>query len=409
MFSSCKWFSVILAVAVSSACTDPIALTSDANTNIPQSSSAQLKAAELTLIAAARASVLNNPNIQAALGSDYKEIKSELQPGTGDEVARLTFYDYADDENLIVRLMSDSTVRHQSVDSEDYQSHPNDAEKTDAIALAQNSFVSNGIDLTGLTPTAILARPSEAVSQKPYYPQRQLLVTYSSQNKDESAYSALANLSTGVATEITNAIDGHHDSSRPEGQLVLDEHVSLEGLESDYYDAGQPDIAAAQSSMNLLSIGAAEGDSIGADYAEYWALCGDAENVSLSEPLIHTSTGRSALLKNGGCLYQTTKVDPLKHYTLSCYQNRLPPSEQFPSNWAAIELAFLDADYNRLASDHKQITARFTQQVSGEAPKGTVYAMALLYSEPSTLFDTCDLVETLPTTPPKGTNLILHF
>jgi len=138
------------------------------------------------------------------------------------------------------------------------------------------------------------------------------------------------------------------------------------------------------SSPNMLANGSFESGLFG------WQSCGDANNLSTSGS---TSQGSKALQLRGGagCIYQEVPATGGEDYTLSCDASR--PG----TPWSILQFSFLDAQFNNLTSEIKQIVSggsysKYTLSLT--APPNTTHALALLYSEDQMLVDNCVLTST---------------
>ena len=132
---------------------------------------------------------------------------------------------------------------------------------------------------------------------------------------------------------------------------------------------------------NLLTNGGFEAGLRG------WESCGATSNLSLSS---NSNSGINALAISGGagCLYQVLPVNTGEDHSLACDARR--PG----TPWSIVQLSYLDAQYNALSTDIKQVStgaAYANYTVSGTAPANTRYAVALLYSEDQMLVDNCVL------------------
>jgi len=174
-----------------------------------------------------------------------------------------------------------------------------------------------------------------------------------------------------------------------------------------------PPPAPQPSADNLLANGGFESEKAG------WYDCGVSANTSTVSGSIHSGS-KALSISNGGCLYQEVPASAGSNLQLSCQASRSG------NNWTIMELAFLDSNYNSLASKVVQISTggSYTEHKAvGLAPEQTAFALAVLYSEDNTRFDTCVLetasnmapnpappvTPTPPTTPPSNaTNLLAN-
>ena len=132
---------------------------------------------------------------------------------------------------------------------------------------------------------------------------------------------------------------------------------------------------------NLLTNGSFEADLHG------WQSCGDVFALTISDDAID---GSKALAFEGGpgCLYQEVPVRADDQHELSCQATR--PG----SSWTIIELSYLDAQYNKLATEVTQIASGGgynTYTLTGSAVANSALVSALIYSEDETLVDDCVL------------------
>lgn len=152
------------------------------------------------IIATARESVLNNPAIRSLLGNNYAEFESSVADKKSGNVATFQFYNYNENKTIEAVMASDGSITHDLYTSEQYQPTENSDEVTQAISLAAAAFDNDGIDITALTGTAMLAyKPvasnQDATASSQYYPERMLYVTFGAGNGLEPEYRALVNLS----------------------------------------------------------------------------------------------------------------------------------------------------------------------------------------------------------------------
>lgn len=152
------------------------------------------------VVASARSSLLNNPNIQSLLGSRYAEFESTAGGLKDDFVARFVFYNYLDNTTIDVSFTSDASIEHEVFPAQQYQPSENTNEIEQAINIAAAQFESDNINLAGLTGTAMLAFPALAGQQavttdSQYYAERVLYVTFGVGDGAEPQYRALVNLS----------------------------------------------------------------------------------------------------------------------------------------------------------------------------------------------------------------------
>lgn len=115
-----------------------------------------------------------------------------------------------------------------------------------------------------------------------------------------------------------------------------------------------------------------------------WQQC-DTDSVAIDV----TSLDESA------CAYRTTPAEPGITYSMTCGVQ--------VSDYASITLAFLDEDYDTLATDTTDILKNRsgTHSVTLDSPDGTVYAAVGIYGEPGSGFQDCVLINGVP--PPQPT------
>jgi len=156
------------------------------------------------VLMAARSAVLNNPEVRASLGNDYREIDSSLGAHKSDEVAGFVFYNYATDETLDISLQSDGSVDNEIFPASVFQPSEHPQEQADAIDLARIELTNSSFDVTGLQATAMLAFPAESEIQsieQHFYPQRVLYVTFGPGQGEMPVYAALVDLSGATVLE----------------------------------------------------------------------------------------------------------------------------------------------------------------------------------------------------------------
>lgn len=149
------------------------------------------------VIAAARNAVRNNPAIRNLLGDNYREYEASTGNSKDDTVASFLFFSYDNNSTVDVKLANDGSLRHTVFASTDYQPTENQDEVAEAINLGTAALQSDGIDLTPLQGTAMLAfQPSEGnTPDNQHYAERVLYVTFGPGNGIEPKYWALVNLS----------------------------------------------------------------------------------------------------------------------------------------------------------------------------------------------------------------------
>ena len=156
------------------------------------------------ILDAARRSILNNPEIKASLGDDFREIEATFGDSKSSNIANFVFYNYASDETLDVSFDAEGAVLSEVYAAEEYQPAEHPQEKDDAISLARAALVGSGFDVTDLEATAMLAFPpvsSVQSEQRHFYPQRTLYVTFGTGDGALPVYTALVDLSAATVTE----------------------------------------------------------------------------------------------------------------------------------------------------------------------------------------------------------------
>lgn len=156
------------------------------------------------VLAAARKSILNNPQVRSGLGTDYREIEATLSDDKSDQVAGIVFYNYTTDETIEASLAADGTVSSRVSGASVYQPMEHPQEQTDAIVLAQTALTNSSFDITGLQATAMLAFPplSDIESNEAhFYQHRVLYVTFGPGAGELPVYTALVDLSNASVIE----------------------------------------------------------------------------------------------------------------------------------------------------------------------------------------------------------------
>ena len=115
-----------------------------------------------------------------------------------------------------------------------------------------------------------------------------------------------------------------------------------------------------------------------------WQVC-DTDSLAVDVTLLNT----------GGCAYRETTAEPGVAYRMSC--------GVVPVKFASVTLAFLDADYNTVATRSTEITDDVSGVYSVDlvSPADTVFAAIGIYGEPGSGFQDCVLIDTTP--PPEPT------
>jgi len=124
----------------------------------------------------------------------------------------------------------------------------------------------------------------------------------------------------------------------------------------------------------------------GSSFTTPWQVC-DSDSLAVDVTLLNT----------GGCAYRETTADPGIAYRMSCGVS--------PVKFASLTLAFLDAEYNTLATQSTEITDDVSgvYAVESVSPANTAFAAIGIYGEPGSGFQDCVLINTIPTPEPtKG-------
>jgi len=163
-----------------------------------------LAGARESVVDAMRASVLNNPQVKQALGSNYREFEASLSDAKSDSSAAFLFYNYDENTTVEATFSNDGTVQLNTTPAATFQPAEHAEEIPQAIALARGTLVNDGYDLNGLVGTAILAfPPSNQIenAEESFYDQRILYVTFGLGNGELPDYSALVNLSVASVSD----------------------------------------------------------------------------------------------------------------------------------------------------------------------------------------------------------------
>ncbi len=173
--------------------------------NVQPLQGSALGAAQESVVDAMRSTVLRNPQVQQALGSQYREFEASLGGDKGDSSALFLFYNYDSNTTVEVAFSADSDVQINSTPASRFQPAEHALEVPLAIDLGRNALLANGHQLNALTGTAMLAFPP--VNELPdetntFYPERVMYVTFGRGNGELPEYSALVNLSTANVTDV---------------------------------------------------------------------------------------------------------------------------------------------------------------------------------------------------------------
>ena len=164
-----------------------------------------LGAAQESVVDAMRASVLRNPTLQQALGTDYREFDATLSDEKGNSSAAFLFYNYITNTTIEATFFADSAVQVSTQPASQFQPAEHAMEVPIAIELGRDALVADGYQLAGLTGTAMLAFPPSNELQNEtngFYPERQLYVTFGPGNGELPEYSALVNLSNSTVANV---------------------------------------------------------------------------------------------------------------------------------------------------------------------------------------------------------------
>jgi len=156
------------------------------------------------VLSAARHAIMNNPQVRASLGNDYREMEGALSDSKSSTVANVLFYNYATDETVEAILNRDGSIATQIYSATEYQPGEHPEETALAIDLARAALTNVGYDTTGLTGTAMLAFPeisAIASVEQQFYPSRVLYVTFGAGSGELPVYTALVDLSTAAVIE----------------------------------------------------------------------------------------------------------------------------------------------------------------------------------------------------------------
>jgi len=122
---------------------------------------------------------------------------------------------------------------------------------------------------------------------------------------------------------------------------------------------------------------------------------------------IRMEGSNSMKVATGGCLYQTISVQPGAEYALSCH------ARGSAAEYSSLSLQMLNQNYAEMSANSAVVeSADFEKLPVGlEAPANAYYASVTLYSEGTSYFDHCELVQdSAPSNPEPpvliGTNLI---
>lgn len=164
-----------------------------------------LAAAQESVVDSMRSSILRNPNLQQALGSDYREFEASLGDEKGDSSAVFLFYNYSTNTTVEASFSADGAVQVVTLPASRFQPAEHALEVPVAIDLGKNALIADGYQLAGLTGTAMLAFPPTNTlpdADNTFYPERVLYVTFGPGSGELPEYSALVNLSDSSVTNV---------------------------------------------------------------------------------------------------------------------------------------------------------------------------------------------------------------
>lgn len=160
--------------------------------------------ARQSVVEIARRSVMNNPELQEAIGDNYGTFDASLSTSKSDTVASFIFYNYDTNQTIEAILGSDGTVTVSPQPANQWQPSENAMEVEQAIELARNSLTANDMSLDTLKGTAMLTYPtvdSNGNSTQDFFDTRVLYVTFGMGDGEPPIYSARVDLSSGVVSE----------------------------------------------------------------------------------------------------------------------------------------------------------------------------------------------------------------
>ncbi len=173
-------------------------------TNIEGYPASARSGAEQSVIDSARRALMNNPETREVLGNNYRQFDGSLGSGKSDITASFLFYNYLNNTTIEARLTRAGNVVNEVFPASEWQPPEHSDEVVEAIALGQASLAENGYETAGLEGTAMLAFPQIsqiASTDRHYYSERLLYVTFGQGDGAIPVYSALVNLSNGSVTE----------------------------------------------------------------------------------------------------------------------------------------------------------------------------------------------------------------
>lgn len=139
----------------------------------------------------------------------------------------------------------------------------------------------------------------------------------------------------------------------------------------DFDELGSPFTSNPNESGNLISNGTFNTD------LSNWSACGGQSTV----------VNGSALLSNGGCIYQEFAVIPQASYSLSC-----APTES--TGFASVQLGVSDASYATVATESNEVNGATLEQATASVvvPTSGARGVVTLYANEQAAFDSCTLI-----------------
>lgn len=173
-------------------------------TNVEGYPASARSGAEHSVIDSARRNVMNNPDTQNALGDNFRQFDGSLGDSKSDITASFVFYNYSNNTTVEAKMGRDGSVSSDIYPATEWQPPEHVEEVAEAIMRGEEDLLANGYETNGLQGTAMLAFPplsQLADTNRHYYPERIMYVTFGEGDGAVPIYSALVNLSTGAITE----------------------------------------------------------------------------------------------------------------------------------------------------------------------------------------------------------------
>lgn len=151
-----------------------------------------------------RASLMNNREVQAALGNQFREFDASLQSSKGSESSAFLFYNYTDNTTVQIGFLATGDIQIDTQPASAFQPPEHEEEVAQAIALAASTLEESGYSLANLQGTGLLAFPPAHElpdTTTAFYAERVLYVTFGPGNGELPEYRALVNLSTNAVTD----------------------------------------------------------------------------------------------------------------------------------------------------------------------------------------------------------------